>query len=203
MAKQNEDLLLHKLTRHTNLEMPFSNYVSIDNFPEQNKSMIGSTITLKYRNMYFVDIEDYEGPDKYDPHEIYKSDCTVLRFDNTEPFRIIAISKNYEILLVGDSRTYNTAVLQYPIQLSEFIGIVCKDQYPGDIREYDSIPLRIDNGEPCYSVIVELLENDKRRIVLGDECFTKITYPITDYREKSKEEIINLRKIVLNVEGIK
>ena len=45
MINQKYDVLLHLLTRATNLNIPYSDYVKGDKFPEQNKELINTKVT--------------------------------------------------------------------------------------------------------------------------------------------------------------
>lgn len=212
MPLQDNDILLHKRTHHTNLSVPFSNYISPIIFPEQDIDLLDTIIPVRYRNMYITDME-YSGPDKLDPHDIYTVNCRIIRCDKAEPFRMIVISIDYKFIFVMDSRYYKEQVPQYPIQLTEFIGVNHNNQYPGIIPEVKSITLRVDNGEPCYSVLAEFISDDTIRFLIGDECFSKLidqhnikTISFTNInidilknsynKEKTIDEIIEIRKSI-------
>lgn len=173
MVEQLKDDLLHKRTIHTNLSVPFQENITPESFPQQNTELLDSYVTIRYRNMYIVDRE-LTGPELYEPHDIYEANCRVLRCDLEEPYRMIVMSDNYQFLLVTDSRYWEEKVVQYPIQFNEFIGITVYDQYAGIIPEVKGVTLRVDNGEPCYSVIMEFLADNVVRFLIGDECFSKL-----------------------------
>lgn len=174
MVQQLKDDLLHLRTRHTNLMIPFCEYISSDKFPEQNMELLDTIVPIKFRNMYIVDREDLTEVEKIDPNDVYTENCRVLRCDNTEPYRMICISESYEFMLVTDSRYWEEKVVQYPIQFNEFVGIEVFDQYPAEIPEIKGVTLRVDNGEPCYTIICEFLADNKVRFLIGDECFSKL-----------------------------
>lgn len=200
MVQQEKDNLLHKNTHHTNLMMPHSEYVRFEKFPEQCPDMIGKIIDIKYRNMYINEPPTISIDEPFDPHDIFECKSKVLRCDKDEPFRMISISEDYKYIFIQDSRFKNDTKLQvpqYPIQFTQFIGLKCHDQFPASINELNSIILRCDNGEPCYAVIVEYLNNGTIRIVLGDEIFTKIDPGQNINNEKTEEEIILIRRNAL------
>lgn len=176
MVEQLKDDLLHHRTRHTNLMVPYSDYVKGDKFPIQDLNLLDTYVDIRFRNMYKVELpEEYlSKQEKLDPRDIYTAHCRVLRCDSTEPYRMICISDTYEFIFVTDSRYWQETVVQYPIQFNEFIGIKVFDQYVGEIPEIKGVTLRVDNGEPCYSVIIEFLADNQVRFVIGDECFSKL-----------------------------
>ena len=197
MVQQLKDRLLHLHSKHTNLLIPSSDFIRPTIFPKQNKELLNSIININHRNMYISD--------KKDEYNIFTTKCKVVRCDSTEPFVMICISLDYEFVFVTDSRLYNIMIVQYPIQLSQLIGIRVKDQFPAVIEEMDGCTIRVDDGEPCNSVIAEFLENDEVRFLLGDECFSKMfnyfdeeisdNYEYNKYR--STEEIADIRKTIL------
>ena len=195
MVQQQKDLLLHLHTKHTNLCIPYSDYVNSDRFPQQHPLLLGNTVKIKYRDMYIVDDleDDIKEPDKYDPHDIYEAECKVLRCDMVEPYRMICISLDYKFMFVTDFRYYEEIVVQYPIQYSQFIGITTRDQYVGIIPEIKGVTLRVDDGEPCYSIIMEYMEDNKVRFLLGDECFARFYdyYDAPDYNGRDSKEYEN------------
>lgn len=206
MVQQEKDKLLHLYTRHTNLSIPYSDYVGYDKFPEQNKDMLGKIITIKYYNIdHYKDT--YNEKEDTNKDDIYTADCIVLRFDIVEPYRLITISRDGCYIFISDSRKYDTVVAQYPVQMSEYIGVKVKDQYAGVLKEIDAVTLRVDDGEPCYSVIMEYI-GDKIRFVLGDECFSKLQNyidggSIDNPRSLTKVEIADIRKNLIGGKEIK
>lgn len=197
MPKELDEKFLHKLTKHTNLYKPHSNHVDSTTFPEQNVDLLNSKVVLKYRDHRIgdrdiistsssgrpSDDEEFvpyteDSPDKFDPHDIYEDEFIIIRADRTEPYRLIAVSTNYDKIVISSSKMENDKylfediVVEYPIQLNEFIGIACYDKYNNkDIPELRSVTLRVDAYEPCYSVLMELLGSTGYvRFILGDEC---------------------------------
>lgn len=173
MVQQLKDDLLHKRTRHTNLSVPFCKYITPEIFPNQNKNLLNSVVSIRYRNMYIVD-KPVTGPEEADQHDVYETNCIVVRCDKSEPYRMICLSEDYRFIFVTDSRYYKTTVVQYPLQYNEFIGIAVYNQYPGIIPEIKGATLRVDNGEPCYSVLIEFVADNQVRFLIGNECFSKL-----------------------------
>ena len=178
-----DDILQYDRARHTNIWYPNSNYVTYNTYPDQDQDMIGSIVTLRYRNMNYVDLSPEElGPVdslSIDKNNIFTGEFIVLRFDTEEPFRMISISTDYEVILINDSRYYMVEVNQYAIQYNEFIGIEVFDDYGVDKRP--AVTLRVDNGEPCMAVIAEFVGPNKFRFILGDEVachMSRYTYAI-------------------------
>ena len=166
-----DDILQLDRARHTNIWYPNSNYVAYNTYPAQDQDMVGSNVTLRYRNMNFVDLTPEElGPvdsASIDSNNVRTDEFTVLRFDIEEPFKMVSITSDYEVILVNDSRYYMFEINQYAIQYNEFIGVEVFDDYGVDMRP--GVTLRVDNGEPCMAVIAEFIGQDKIRIILGDE----------------------------------
>ena len=196
MIQQLYDVLLHKLTKHTNVSIPYSRYISGDTFPEQDSELLNTVITLKYRDHNIIETpEDSEAnrpPDDEpfepfesnhtsgDPYEVYSIDCIVVRADSSEPFRLIAISTDYTRILVNSTRigtdgepAYKHLVSEYPVQDNKFFGLEIKNQYAGEINELNAVSIRCDSCEPCYAVLMEFLGTTNMiRFVLGDEMFS-------------------------------
>lgn len=196
MPKDLDRKFLHKFTKHTNLYKPHSEKVSSTTFPEQISELLNTIVTLKYRDHRIgdkdiVSIPSYgrpkddgeyfkftnEGPDKLDPHDIYTGDFKIIRADKVDPFRMIAISTDYDKIIISTTKQengnyiYPDIVCEYPIQMNEYIGIACFDKY--NILEeprLKSVTLRVDTYEPCYSVLMEILGSTGYvRFLLGDE----------------------------------
>ena len=65
---------------------------------------------------------------------------------------------------------YTEKISIYPIQINELIGLELSDQFVGKIDELRAVSLRIDDGEPCYSVLMEILGSTGYvRFILGDD----------------------------------
>lgn len=181
--------LLHKRNEHTNLSFPYSSHVTESTFPDQNTDLLGTIIPVKFRNMYNLG-------------ESEKIDCKVIRCDNVEPYKMVTISDNFYFIFVLDSRYYKSQVVQYPLQLSELIGITCFNQYNFMKKEIKAVTIRVDNGEPCQSVLVEFVSNDTIRILLGDECLSRLSEYYyeddTDYNGRDSRDYFLLKWKDLN-----
>lgn len=207
MLKEN-DIFLHMLTKHTNLEVPFSDYVKSDSFPEQISELLNTTVTLKYRNHYLTNLDlttraatiikdgklvssrprdddqqlEDRVPSVYEEEEQpfdYEGDFIVLRADASEPYRMIAISTDYTKIVINSTRLvdnqyeFRTKVSEYPVQMNEYIGLQCYDQYAGEINELKAAVFRVDSTEPCYSILMEVLgSTNVVRFILGDEAMS-------------------------------
>ena len=199
MVQQLYDVLLHKLTKHTNVSMPFCKYISGNVFPTQIPELLNTDITLKYRNHYLVDNSDlpcigrpsddteyrpksYDGPEfNGDQNDVYSGTFTVIRADSSEPFRLIAVSKDYKKILINSTKVkdgayeFLTKISEYSVQDNMFFGLDVRDQYAGELNELKAVSVRVDEGEPCYSVMLEFLgATNYIRFILGDEAFTAI-----------------------------
>lgn len=177
MVKFMEDDILHIRTRGTNKVVPFTNYIGVDRFPEQDTSILGTTVTVSFRNMNVPDIV-VDDSELADQHDIFVVNAIVVRCDKEEPYQMICLTKNYTPL-VCDSRHWEETVMQYPIQYPEYIGIKTKDQYLRSDEQINGITLRVDEGEPCLTVLAEYVDENTVRFVLGDEC---ISYLVDYYR---------------------
>ena len=236
--KKHDDILLHLLTKHTNLQVPFSDYVKSNKFPAQISELLNTEVNIKYRNYYETDLEtetraaviirngekvssrpsddiqqlEDREPSLYEKEEkpfYYEEPFIVLRADAEKPFRLIAVSKDYSKIIVNSTEIIDgdylflTKVSEYPIQMNEYIGLQCEDQYAGDIVNLNSVTLRVDKCEPCYSVLMEYVGDNKVRFILGDEAISKITMyqddnPDTFFREPLTDaEIITMRKLTI------
>lgn len=213
MVQQLKDNLLHLRTKHTNLSIPYSKYVYGDTFPEQNMNYLNKTIIAKFKNMYI-----YENPDetKLTEYELAEDDCyyerkkkfKIVRCDKVEPFVMILISEDYDQVLVADFNKFNeNTVLNYPIQLDEYIGGEVQDQYVALATNISGVIIRADAHEPCCTVIMERTNDNNIRYVLGDECFSLLnknfipcitqSYP---FIHKDANYISNVRRKI--IEGV-
>ena len=205
MPTQLSDILLHKVTKHTNLYIPYSDYVNGVKFPDQIRGLLNTNVTLKYRNHYVSDYIDTQsvkplikgassrpsdddkfvaptyGPDNIDPRVVFQEEFTVIRADAAEPYRLIAISKDYSKMLVNSTKVingkyeYETKVSEWPKQMNELIGIAVYDHYVKEPEEIKGVTMRVDTGEPCFSIIMEILGSTGYvRFVLGDEMYSMI-----------------------------
>lgn len=190
MTLRSQDKILHEWTKHTNLLIPYSDFVSYNKFPVQNDLLLNSTVEIKYRNMYIVDGDNLED-------KVFTAKCKVVRADLVVPYIMICISLDYQQIFVTDTRNYESFIARYPIQLDDFIGIELEDQYIGSLDRIHGITLRVDNGEPCYSVILETFE-DSYRFVLGDECQSIMKNYEENVPPKSTNDTLELRKRILS-----
>ena len=53
MVSRRTDKLLHLITHHTNLEQPYNENISGENYPAQDSERVGRTVTLKYKNKIY------------------------------------------------------------------------------------------------------------------------------------------------------
>lgn len=192
------DKFLHKETRLSNKETPISKYVDADKFPEQISELINTVITLKYRNHNIIDVDlsipssgrpsddlpwsdmgGSTGQEEYDPHDVYEEEFLVLRADAAEPYTMIAISLDYNKMIVNSTRPipggykFQEYISELPVEQDEYFGNVVTDIY-GFHTEIPATILKMDAGEPCYTILVEFLDSDVIRFVLGDEVLTRI-----------------------------
>ena len=214
MIKKLYDTLLHNLSRHTNLSQPYSDYVNSNSFPKQNSELLNKEVTIKYRNYKIVEedkdnIKIYRpnddtdlitghhntGPEDYDINDVYTGTFRVLRADETEPYVLIGVSKDYSKIVVNSTKPMENGKLEYtekisiyPRQINELIGLELSNQFVGEIDEIKATSLRVDNGEPCYSVLMEILGSTGYvRFILGDE----VQSIVRDYYDDKGENDYN------------
>lgn len=193
MALRNFDKILNEYTKHTNLTFPHNDFVSSTSFPEQDEYLLNRNVRIPYRNMYSADSPNKISESK-DRYYTYMADCKIVRADKKYPYRMICISLDFNFIFVTDTRNYGY-ICQYPIQLDDFIGVTVEDLYLGSLDRINGIVLRADNGEPCYSIILEYI-NDSYRFVLGDECLS-IMKDYSETERKTRNDTIETRKRVL------
>lgn len=195
------DILHRDRTHHTNIVLPRSDYINGIDYPDQYINILGKVYSLRFRNQYKMDVpeEDMDDVTNIDEHDIYTRDFYIIRADSSAPYKFVAISTDFEYILVYDNSKGDIVVdgdnitcpiiTRYPIQLNEFIGLSVFDQYSGEISEILGVTLRVDNGEPCYTVICEFVANGEIRIVLGDECISRLFdyYPFIDLNAKNPD----------------
>ena len=173
MVSRRTNRLLNKISHHTNIYQPFSKYISGELYPTQDRTKLGKLVSLKYINKYKSDIKHIsDSPDIYEftpePYidgvfvgNIITQDFIVLRYDITEPYYMIAISDDYNAMIVGDSRNYENVVHKYPQQLEEYLGLMVINHYcPSTYIR--SVVLACDSTEPCNSVIAEFYADSER-----------------------------------------
>lgn len=174
MVQKLKDIELHHLTKHTNVSIPGSKFITGTLYPKQNEELLDTVVEIKYRNMYIPDMDEYTGPDAYDPHTIYTAKCVVLRCDDEAPHVFVARSKDYRYIFVTNSLIWEDVVTIYPFQMN-VVGIPCLNRYHADMNLRKAYVLRADNGEPCHTVLLEETD-DGFRIILGDECISILNF---------------------------
>lgn len=220
--KQNDDVLLHRrITKHSNLMIPFSDHVTAFKFPSQNEQLINTTVTLKYRDRYIADKEAYSISNSKRPKDdtlcmppgtmkedigdiIFTGEFRILRADRSAPFIFIGISTNYKYIVTG--KTDENGILEniYPVamfQMSEYVGLCVTNMYFGKLDMTDAVVLASDHGEPCNAVIMEYLDDKKKqvRFVLGDECFSVLRgYLDKSFKQQKLETLDDLRNYKMN-----
>jgi hypothetical protein len=198
MPKQLDDILLHKLTHYTNLAIPYSDYINYTLYPKQDKSMLNKHVNLSYRNLNIFDNTNYPDPESYDEHDIYKSEFRIIRFDLYKPFKMVAISIDNKMIVVGNSSKFTDNkefIFKYPQQISTIIGWHGTTQFVESTKGFECVVLSADDGEPCNTVIAEFINNKDFRIILGDECFVKLESKNRySNKEKSIDDIAEIRE---------
>ena len=189
MVSRRTDRLLHLITHHTNLEQPYSANISGEDYPAQDSERLGRTVTLKYKNRYESDFSDAPVINVDDENDnIYESEFIILRLDLSPPFKVLFLSTDYKVMLVGDSRTYldENKIFVYPKQIEEYIGLYLNNQY------YDTPNIRLkgvlfscDSTEPGYGIIAEFYRDNSVRFLLDTEvqsiCFERHKLEPRDY----------------------
>lgn len=227
MIKQKYDVLLHLLTRATNLNIPYSDYVKGDKFPEQNKELINTKVTIQYRDYYKYDIEildikanrpkddtpnipNTEGPESYEYNHIYKDEFRVVRADAEAPFVLIGINDDYSRIIINSSEPkenggykFEDLVSIYPIQRNEFTAIGVYSQYVGELDRLVGATMRVDACEPCASIIIELVGDNTVRFTLGDEHFSVLYdyYDIDGSRDYDGRKAARAEETQVDVDG--
>lgn len=200
MVQREKDNLLFDHTKHTNVSVPMSQYVGYQKFPAQDPSMLNKVVDIKFRNMYIPDRE-ITGADQFEEHDIYTRKTRILRYDIDEPYVFIGCTLDYKFIFVSDTRYWRTKVVQYPIQFFEFTGINVLDQYYAQVNRLRGVTLRVDEGEPCHTVIAERYVDGTMRMVLGDECHSLLVdyYGISD--DYNGRDSIDYREEYVDVDG--
>lgn len=220
--KQNDDVLLHRrITKHSNLMIPFSDHVTAFKFPTQNEQLINTTVTLKYRDRYIADKEAYSTPSSGRPKDdtlymtpgemkedlgdiIFTGEFRILRADTSAPFIFIGISTNYKYIVTGKTDENGIRTDIYPVamfQMSEYIGLCVTDMYFGKLDLVDAVVLAADHAEPCNAVIMEYIDKEKKqvRFVMGDECFSVLRgYLDKSFKQQKLETLDDLRDYKMN-----
>ena len=200
MIQALEDIYLHLQSRQTNLNIPYSDYVSYDKYPVQNLSLLNNIYKIKYRDNYMMDMkalsypsierpyDDYPfiirseiGPEYNDSDEdyIHTKMFRIIRADLNDQHRAVMISEDYKTVLVckstGNDPDYDMfyIVHEYPIQDNRLLGLSGKTLF-FDNMSRDAHTLAVDESNPLNSVIIEEMPDNVIRVILGDEVFFKI-----------------------------
>ena len=198
------EVLLHKRTHHTNMDVPYCRYISGTTFPTQHSELLNTTVTLKYRDYHIIDDERDEdtyipvgrpmddddtyllhqvGPEDFDEHRIYHEGFRVVRADSSEPFVLIGISEDYSKVIINSTRIdpntgdyeFKDKISTWALQDNNFFGLEIKDKHTGEVDELEAVSIQVDDGDPCHSIMVEFLGSTNMiRLVLGDECLSRI-----------------------------
>lgn len=204
------DILLGEKTRETNITYSHSDFINAETYPEQIVELLGTKIDIPYNTQYrcnikdvlenpaikvvdgeivslrpdddyqFIENREITGTDTIDAVDVRIQGFTVLRVDKTEPNVFIAISNDYDTVVVSSTKinemghyTFLDQPSIYPVQYNEFFGLRLLSHYMNDsfIDDvyYDCMALRVDKTEPCLTVLVEFLPDNRMRFVLGDE----------------------------------
>ena len=143
MMKQTDQILMHsKITKHSNLMIPFSDHVSALEFPEQNKQLLNTIVTLQYRNRYIADKRSVNIPSCGRPKDdipfieagistgddniIFSNDFRILRADITKPYKYIAISVDYKDIIEIENYAYVYYGCGLIMLLSSIVGLKIK-----------------------------------------------------------------------------
>ena len=173
------------------------------------KIVDGVKVSLRPEDdIQFMEKREITGPDFIDMKDYWTEEFTVLRADKVEPFVFIAVSEDFATVIVSSTKlnnmmhyTFLDEISIYGIQYNEFFDLELQTHYMDDnfINDvyYDAVALRIDKSEPCKTVLMEYVNNDTVRFVLGDEV-TGIDNSIFDPdRYISDKEIPEYRQSLL------
>ena len=168
---------------------PHCEAITYNTFPEQDEDMLDEIVDLKVRDEYEISyneirktepsgrpeddrpwIEPIIGPDDEEDPYYFEIPCKIVRFDKVDPFVLIALSEDYDYVLIGDTRTYEDEVLVYPPQYLNMLGHKCYNRYNFiDEPKVEGFVIRQDAKDPSDGVIVEHI-GTKTRYVLESEC---------------------------------
>lgn len=211
---ENTTHLLHKIVKEPNLFIPYSDFIKPYKFPEQNQNLLNQIVSITYRDTNnaadnkFYNIPSSGRPSDDDPWinpdgssdddwVLETSQFKIVRADNEMPYKLIAVSLDYRVILVSSSEFfelegkygYEKTISIYPAQLMEYLGLEFMDSYqlmrgkPGHVEGpgFNAYTMRVDAGEPNETVLVELIDDETIRFILGDECFSRSINDGTQY----------------------
>lgn len=147
--KKLNDVFLHEVTRHTNIEIPYSDFVQSNKFPEQISELLNTKVTIKYRNHYRSDLEcinraavrykdgvkvssrpsddiqmmEDDTPaivDVSDQTDIYSGKFIVVRADKTEPYVMIGIKDDYSAMVINSTEIDDSGEYKFYSKISEY-----------------------------------------------------------------------------------
>lgn len=195
MARRDNDVLLQDQIHHTNRTVPWSDYIKYKKYPEQDSQFVGKTISIRLRHLDEAENKDVDPP----VSNIVVAKCKVLRCDKTEPFTMIAVTEDYKYILVGKVEHFlnKSIVFKYPDQLTNYIGLWYSDQYFAEIDEREGAIIRCDNGEPCYTVLMERYLDGTVRFVLGDEVQARVSKDVVKEIVRTEADIVKIRENLL------
>ena len=206
---------IQKIFKHNNKDIHFEKrninaMIKENNYPTQDTDKVGTTISMRFRDHNRLDLNSFrhlapnerpeddttaigynEGPEDYDTgdvNDIYTSDFIILRFDTEEPYKMIAVSTDYKVIVVGSSNL-DDHIFEYPLQNLEMITLFIRPEFVdpdhkpfGEVYRERSLVgaiLRSDKSEPNQDIIMEYTDNECTiaRFLTGDECYI----PLEDY----------------------
>ena len=210
---------LHLKVHHTNKEFPISLSLDANNYPEQ-MDIVGTTQEITFRRkdldetdyLYDEDVDvhrpedDSDTVDQPESQEHYlksyteTKNFTILRADNEDTYKLVAISEDFQDVLVSDSRHYTeTAYNLIGGQKIDWLGTPVHARYiksfDDELAKYtDSIPmdnfqdadwlesyiLSCDESEPSNSVIIQYISDTEFRVILDSEALLQIDSELTD-----------------------
>lgn len=196
--KQNNDILLHKITKHSNMMIPFSEQVKSNKFPKQNMDLLGTTKVLKYRDRFVSTSEGDSipsagrpeddtsfvkvGTTTYEDQIVQQKSFIILRADISFPYKYIAISTDYTRVISGIMNVETNTIADYIIpvaayQLDDYIGLAVNDMYAGSIYYNPANVIAVDDSEPCYSILMEeCSEEDSITKFKKDEKYIRFVF---------------------------
>ena len=179
-----DDKLLHKYAKLIKFDMPGSDYVDYDVFPEQDPSKLKTSIDITYRfRASRIDTKRGTLEPEYD--YIKTTTCTILRWDVTEPNIFIAYNADGKVFVANTDYTPDK-ILIYPESNTEFLGVECYDIYQSltsividdyghrQALQHFAGVVRCDNNDPNYGVLLETLDSEYIRFVTAFECQSKM-----------------------------
>lgn len=116
-------------------------------------------------------------PDKYDDNDIFTDKFTIVRADSSAPYLMIAICFDYKKIIIGSTEKdsngeykFLSDIHSYPIQFNEYIGLGCYTQSSAKDGRLKAATMRVDSGEPCEAVLIEFLNSNVIRFIIGEEA---------------------------------